>query len=277
MALSIYDLRLAQRVVNEQTGSNLRVDGAIGPASQTAIRKWQVQNNLTQTGQIDEKTWGAMATYISQRFVTVEDVANAAKNSGLPASVLLAFWEVESVGAGFLNDGRCTILFEGHKFYEYVTARISQKQALAWNRAYPNLCFPKWDAKSYIGGGGEWRRFEQARALDATCAMLSTSWGLFQLMGFNYNFGGFADVQSMVEAHIATEHNHLNAILNFINTYRISVGGANKMGIRYTSLRDAVVAKDFKAIAAIYNGAGYAANKYDERMKTADAVWARRF
>lgn len=276
MALDTYDLRLAQRVVNEQTGANLRADGVIGPASQQALRKWQVQNSLPQTGKVDDATWGAMSPYISQRFVTVGDIVKAATNAGLPPSMLLAFWEVESVGAGFLNDGRCTILFEGHKFYEYVTARISAKQAQAWNRAYPNLCFPKWDSKSYIGGAGEWRRFEQARALDATCAMLSTSWGLFQLMGFNYNFGGFKDVQTMVEAHIATEHNHLNAILNFINSYRVSVGGANKMGIRYTSLRDAVIAKDPKATAAIYNGAGFAANKYDERIKAAEAAWARR-
>lgn len=272
MELTIHDYKLAQRVINEQSKTGLLVDGAFGAKSKQALRTWQGQQSLPVTGQLDSNSWSRMLVYISKRFVTIDDIVLAADKAGIPRSMLLAFWEVESVGAGFLNSGKCVILFEGHKFYEYVSTRISPRQAQAWASKYPSLCYKGWSSQFYKGGEAEWDRFEAARALDANCAMLSTSWGLFQLMGFNYAYGGYASVQDMVQEHMKSEHAHLEAIVNYIDRYK--VGASVRARIGFAGLKEAIKAKSFTASAYIYNGSGYAQHGYHTRLQKAQTKWA---
>src|SRR5438477_9335143 len=102
-------------------------------------------------------------------------------NCDVPAIKSVA--EVESAGDGFLNDGRVKILFEGHKFYKYTKGAYAQ--------SHPTICFPKWTKAFYakgpnaeVGGAGELARLDEAIALDRPGALLSASYGKFQLMGF---------------------------------------------------------------------------------------------
>ena len=272
MELTTHDYKLAQRVINEQSKTNLTVDGVFGAKSKQALRTWQGQHGLAQTGQLDTISWGRMLVYIAKRFVTIEDIVRTADDANIPRSMLLAFWEVESVGAGFLNSGKCVILFEGHKFFEYVSTRISTRQAQVWASKYPTICYKGWTNKFYKGGEAEWDRFEQARTLDGNCAMLSTSWGLFQLMGFNYAYAGYANVQDMVQAHMKSEHAHLEAIVNYIDRYKVSAAVRARVG--YPGLKEAIQAKSFTASAHIYNGAGYAQHGYHTRLQKAQEKWA---
>lgn len=267
-----HDFKLAQRVINEVTGANLSVDGDFGQKSKTALRTWQKEAGLAVNGILDETAWVAMQPHIERRFVTIQDIIKAAEDDGLPPSMLLAFWEVESIGAGFLNSGKCVTLFEGHKFYEYVSDRISRRQAEAWRAKYPDLCYPKSTSVHYRTGEREWARFERARTLDATCALLSTSWGLFQLMGFNYAYADYANVQDMVADHMESEHHHLASIVKYINNYTINARLRSALGVR--NLREAVIKKDFVATAHIYNGPAYARHNYDKRLRDAEHTWS---
>lgn len=274
MALTKEQIKFAQRTINETTSSRLKTDGAVGPLSREAIGVYQKNNGLAITRQFDDATYAFMLPYIQRRFVTTQDIIDAANRDGLPPSMLLAFFEVESLGEGFQMDGRCVILFEGHKFYEYVSKRLGVKTAVEWSKKYPTLCYPKATTQFYKGGNGEWGRLEQARTLDATSALLGTSWGLFQLMGFNYAYGGFPDVQTMVEMHMQSEHHQLAAIVNFINKVQVNPQTAHRYKV--DSLRQAVMTKNYEATAAIYNGPSFAKFDYHTKLRNAEQAWARK-
>lgn len=262
MQMTKHDYALVQRALNERMGLSLKADGVFGPKSQEGLRAYQSRYGLSVTGTLDESTMGSIWPYVEQRFATIKYISDAAEDYGLDPAALLAFWEVESIGAGFLTDGRCVILFERHKFYEYVSKRLGRKQAEIWRKDYPDLCHPVWDSSIYEGGFGEWNRLGRASALDAVCALLSTSWGLFQIMGFNYAMAGYEDVQSMVAAFSESEKNHVVGACNFIASQR--------------SLLNALRERNWNAAARIYNGPGYAKNNYHVKLADAYRRWLER-
>lgn len=60
--------------------------------------------------------------------------------------------------------------------------------------------YPKWEKGHYKGGMGEYDRLEQARKIHPEAADSSASWGMFQIMGFNYAACGKKSVESFVVA-----------------------------------------------------------------------------
>ncbi len=117
--------------------------------------------------------------------------AAALLNCDVPAIKAVA--EVESAGDGFLSDGRVKVLFEGHKFYKYTKGAYAQ--------SHPTICYLKWTRAFYakgpnpdVRGAGELARLDEAIALDRTAALMSASYGKFQIMGFNYEICGFENV-----------------------------------------------------------------------------------
>lgn len=256
-----HDYKLIQRALNETMGVELVVDGAIGRASLNVISKYQEQNGLAVTSQLDMDTFAQLYAYAQTRFVTVEQIAKTAVEYNFSPASLLAFWEVESNGMGFLADGRTVILFERHKFYQYVSERLGKAQAEAWRKSHPDLCHPVWDPAYYGIKGGEWDRLNRACQLDATCALLSASWGLFQLMGFNYAMAGFQDVQSMVGAFQTCEQNQLIGACRFISAQ--------------PALMTSMKTRNWASVARIYNGPRYAENSYDTKLKNSFDKWSK--
>src|SRR3546814_1144412 len=64
---------------------------------------------------------------------------------------------------------------------------------------------------------GEWERLEAACLLDRAAALQSASWGLFQIMGFNYSYAGFADVEAFAAAQHAGAEQQAGAFARFIS------------------------------------------------------------
>lgn len=92
---------------------------------------------------------------------------------------------------------------------------------------------------------------------DAELRLLSTSWGIGQIMGFNFKAAGYEDVNDMVDSFIISEDNQVKGFLNFIK--------ADK------NLMQQIRAKNFAGIARIYNGPGYknlpVEKRYDTKLK----------
>jgi hypothetical protein len=164
-----------------------------------------------------------------------------------PASVL-AVAEVESNGSHDLPDGRPKILFEAHQF----SARTGGR----FDATHPRISSPVWDRSLYVGGAGEYGRLEAAMGLDREAALKSTSWGLFQIMGFNHKAAGFATVEDFVAFIKGPDDADMEAFINFVR--------ANPPILR--ALRD----KDWKAFALHYNGPGAVAS-YSAKMTDAYA------
>ncbi|QSX79738.1 N-acetylmuramidase domain-containing protein [Agrilutibacter solisilvae] len=179
-----------------------------------------------------------------------EDLARALQ---VEEATLRAVAEVEAAGSGFLPapDLRPKILFEGHAFHRLTGGRYSD--------SHPAISHRHWDPKKYSGTlAGEWARLDAASQLDRTAALQAASWGLFQIMGFNYPYCGSADVEAFVAAQHESGTQQLALFVKFVSR---------------PPFLDALKTKNWAAFAEAYNGPGYAANHYDTRLADAHKRW----
>ena len=173
---------------------------------------------------------------------------SASLETDLPS--LWAVMTVETSGCGYLPDRRPKILFERHIFSELTRHRHDAGFPDISNRT-PGGYGPS--------GANQYVRLERAMALDPTAAMLATSWGLGQVMGFNAERAGHAGVDAMVTAFLESEDRQIEAMGSFIRGKNL--GGALRHG-------------DWAGFARQYNGANFKANDYDGKLARYHARYA---
>lgn len=161
-----------------------------------------------------------------------EDIAAAAQQLGVEPAVVHAVDEIESRGHGFLPDKRPTILFERHIF--------SRRTGHRYDIGHPGISNPK--AGGYgAGGAHQYDRLAAAIALDRKAALQSASFGRYQVMGFNAEICGWADVETFVASMMESESEHLKAFIGYCQ--------ANDL-VRYLAMHD------WRSFTAGYNGPG---------------------
>ena len=176
--------------------------------------------------------------------LNLEDFQTAAQLLNCEIFAIQAVAEVESRKSGFLPDGRLVILFERHQFHKFSGGKFSAQ--------HPAISNPT--AGGYVGGAGEWLRYEDAMKLDRRAALMSASYGLFQIMGFNHKLCGYATVEGFVAAMDEGEGEQLKAFCRFLQSAALD-----------DELRD----KQWRAFARGYNGPAYRKNNYDVKMAAA--------
>lgn len=187
--------------------------------------------------------------------LTQDDWDHAAQLLNCPSTRVQAVTQVESSGSGFDSTGAPTILFEALKFHK-LTGGV-------WDRLNPTISSATWDRSLYSRGpdadarnAGEWQRLTLARTRNLSAANMSTSWGMFQIMGENYHACGFDTLPDFVDAMTnGGQAAHLSAFVEFV--------------LASHRLADAIVSGDPVAFAGAYNGPGYAANHYDTKLTEA--------
>ena len=178
--------------------------------------------------------------------ITEDDYIRAAKTLGCDVEAIKAFAKVESRGTGFLPDGKPVILFERHIFH-----RLLKQKGLSCNDT--SICSTR--TGGYLGGSKEHERLERAVKIDRDSALQSASWGMFQVMAFNWKLCGYESLQSFINAAHRSEADHLNMFVGFIKANR--------------TLLEAVRNKNWDIAARIYNGPGYKKNAYDVKLAKA--------
>jgi N-acetylmuramidase len=137
--------------------------------------------------------------------LTESDFETCADMLNVDVRAIKTIAAVESRGGGFFPDNTPKTLFEAHKFYKYTDGLFAESD--------PDLCVKNWTPSLY---GKNWReekkRFYRAEALDQEAALLSCSWGMFQIMGFNFKACGFKTVFDFVKAMHKDEGEHLKAL-----------------------------------------------------------------
>jgi hypothetical protein len=231
-----------QKSLNEllPTPPNLTIDGQWGPMTITALRSFQGLNGLSLSGQYDANTQAVLSPFMAAKYLSIAAI-NAAANQlavDVPAMVTVAL--TESKSAGFLASGDPVILFERHKMYAALTAKLGPTQTQQYARLYPNIV--NLAEGGYQGGQAEYRRLNLALALDRDSALASASWGMFQIMGFNFPSCGYPSVLSYVTDQRQSELQHLQSFVKFILANSILV----------TALRT----HNWTAFAQYYNGSG---------------------
>lgn len=245
-----------QKSLAEKLALNLTIDGNFGPASITALKQYQLKNGIPSTGVYDPQTQASIEPFLLSKFVTLQDFQTGATQLGVELASLKAIQETETAGAGFLYTGRPKILFERHWFLKFLQQGPYKSNAAGLQKlmlANPDIISAT--PGGYVGAVGEWPRFSRAFAIDAQSAMQSTSWGLFQEMGFNFADCGYANVGTFVDDMKLSEMKQLNASIVFIER--------NNGGRLQTDLQ----AKNWTDFARLYNGSGAVAT-YSAKMSS---------
>lgn len=239
-------------------GFDIVADGIFGKKTESAVKQFQQANGLVVDGIVGRKTRTAIAGEHTGKLLKEADIVAAAELLGVDVAAVKAVNRVESRGNGFLADGRCVILFERHIFYREYAKKYGKEAAQSLCERRPDLCNPR--AGGYVGGAAEWPRLNAAVLYDKTAALKAASFGLFQIMGFNFAAAGFDDVEAFAAAMELSEGEQLAAFVRFIKS--------NKR--MHTALKN----HDWAAFAAAYNGAEYKRNAYDSKLAHAYSVFA---
>jgi len=247
------EVTLLQRALNELGNYNLVLDGSFGPGTANCLKDWQKKNGFVIDGFYNSSIHHSIRDLINLKYIRFDEIDEYALTIGIEPNILKAFTIVESKGGGFFNNGTCKILFERHVFYNQVIRKFDKKVAISWMNKFPNICHPVWNQTSYLGGIREWDRLSAAIDLDAECALLATSWGMFQVMGFNYGACGYENVGDFVADLSSTEKYHISSIVMFIRNNR--------------PLYRACIEKNFNDMAKHYNGPEYAKNNYHIKLR----------
>ena len=183
--------------------------------------------------------------------LTENDFQRVADWLGVEVAVVKAIQAVEAGGrGGFVAPGRPVILFEGHIFWRELKKRgLNPERHVAGNE---NILYPKWEKGHYYGGIREHERLGKAREIHKEAADASTSWGMFQVMGFNYAMCGYGSVEEMVKDMCAGEDKQLEAFARFV---------------KFAKLQSCLEQKDWAGFARRYNGPRYAQNQYDKKLE----------
>lgn len=269
----VFDVKTIQRQLNwcliaiQKIPVLLKVDGICGPSTIKAIRAVQAAISATPTGLVEPGSRVSEllgTTYNKDGFIShlllpdpvtqvlllsEGDFLDAAQRLGCLTAHIKAVVAVESTGSGFFKSKRPKILFEAHKFSEFTQHR--------YDLTYPSISSQHWNKKLYYGNDGEYDRLYTALCLDSNAALKATSWGLFQIMGFNFASCSFNSVEEMVKSMYVSEGDQLNAFVAYIK----SVG-----------LDNVLRTNQWAIFAARYNGPAYRENNYDVRLQEAYAL-----
>lgn len=246
------EVKLLQKALSELTGTRLSFDGQFGELSKKTLMQYQSLNGLKLTGTYDAPTLDKIGPFIDRKYIRLSEIDSYADTISVDRNLLKAIAIKEAKASGFTPNGRCLILYERHIFYKYAVRKFGQAKVSTWAKQNPNICHPSQDSKAYMGGEREWDRLNIAKNWDAETALISCSWGMFQIMGFNFGLAGYEDVGSFVADMSASEKFHIKALASFI--------------VNNKPLYQAFKNKNFQQIALHYNGSNYRINNYDKDL-----------
>lgn len=181
------------------------------------------------------------------------DLPIIGREIGVGEDEIHAVLDVEAAGSGFDRQGRPKMLFEPHVFWRELGKGPKRDKAAA-----AGLAYPRWKPGAYPRDS--YPRLIAAMKIDEEAALRSASWGLGQVMGFNFKVAGYGSAKEMVLAFMNDEEHHLRAMVRFIVA---------------NGLDAALRAHNWKAFARGYNGPGFAKNGYDRKLAAAFAKWKR--
>lgn len=209
------------------------------------------------------------------------DFIALAQQSGFSESLLRAFNKVEAPKGPFYSSGALTTLYEPHVAYrnapkskrdKMLRMRVSidgKRYPLArkkWKRgSYPRNSFPLIDKCASFAG--------------TETAARACSWGAFQVLGENAKSLGFQSAVKMVKYMAKGEREQLDVAIRYLERSQKALAACKsiKKLANSTPIKD--LGRDgkneenfldhFRTLAGYYNGSGYEANGYHEKLRDA--------
>lgn len=245
------DVVLLQEIL-ARAGYKVAITSVFDQETKDAVVDFQKKHGLDADGIVGYRSWEALLLSEIQagERLTDKEFEVVARLLSCETAALKAVLEVETGGrGGFFAPGKPAILFEGHIFWNQLKKKgIDPQNHVAGNE---NILYPKWNKTHYKGGLAEYDRLEKARKIDRDAANASASWGMFQIMGFNYAACGESSIESFVNAMSESELKQLILSTRFI---------------KQAGMLPALQRKDWTEFARRYNGPAYAENSYDTKL-----------
>ncbi|MFD0739828.1 N-acetylmuramidase domain-containing protein [Lysobacter koreensis] len=211
--------------------------------------------------------------------VSEADYQAAAKKLNCEVAAIKAVAKVESGGKrSFDSKNRPVILFERHKFHKHTGGKFSEEYpwlsskkgySLANTKAKKALLKAERQAGTHSTGDfygatsdTNYVRLAKAYLLDKDAALKSCSWGKFQVLGENAEWLGYRDVSEFVKLMAVSESEHLDSFVRFVKNNHAALKGVQTL--------------DWAKFASAYNGKNYKAFNYDEKMRKAYEIYAKK-
>ena len=240
-------------------GKALKPDGDFGVSTEHAVLQFQKSVGILADGKVGDKTRAALSGQSVSKFLKDSDYIAAAKRLKVSELAIRVFGATEGRGVGFLENGKAKILFERHRMYFYLVQLKGKAFANAQMKQYPNLVNTA--TGGYKGDEAEYVRLSLAKNICAEAALMSCSWGQFQIMGENWKELGYASVFEFVEQMQLNESLQLEAFIRFIEWKTGTVNG------KKVALIDALRAENWEAIFTLYNGSNYKKLGYQAKFQ----------
>lgn len=192
--------------------------------------------------------------------ITEQQKQDLAKEFLVDLPTVKAVYNVESSGEGFSKiTGKIKIQFE-----PTILSKLLLKKGINHSiktvyvgtlQEYELVCDGIVLTNGVEGQQSEYEALELAKKIDSQLALMSTSWGIGQIMGFNYVLAGYSSVDEMVNDFLKGESQQLRGMLMFIKN--------NK------TMLDCLRSHNWAGFADLYNGPSYRKFNYDVRLKEA--------
>lgn len=249
-AVATLQKQLAKLGYKGKNGKPLSIDGNFGESTEYAVIRFQKTNGLVDDGKVGDKTRAALAGGDTSKFLKPDDYKKAALRLAVPELNIRAFGATESRGVGFLKNGKAKILFERHKMYAYLVKFKAKDFANKQMKLFPNLV--NTSTGGYKGNEAEYIRLSLAKNIHEDSALMSCSWGQFQIMGENWQDLGYSSIQAFVDQMQTNESLQLEAFIRFIKTKK--------------GLLPALQKEDWDTVFRLYNGPNYKKLGYEAKF-----------
>lgn len=194
--------------------------------------------------------WGVS----SELKLSKADIIAVANDLNIEPAALKAVIDVEAAGEGFDKQGRPTILFEPHIFWDELGKIHYYTKRTELAKKHKGLLSQKWDKSLYRIGGSSHDKLKIGADLHWEAAHKSASWGLGQIMGFNAQKIGYATLKDFIDDMYESEAKQLKAMGMFLKA---------------NGLISKLQRHDWAGFARGYNGSAYAKNQYDVKLAAA--------
>jgi hypothetical protein len=183
-------------------------------------------------------------------------------------SAAIAVLCVESGGRGFADDGKMTIRFENHIFFD----QWGSANRADFDRHFRFNASRRWTGHTHSAAGngpfvsfhgnqaGEWAAYQTAAHRNEPAALRSISMGSPQIMGFNHGLIGYDSARGMFDAFQAGERSQILGMFDFIK-------GPGSTSTKLQALQR----EQWHQFASLYNGPGNAA-EYGSRIREYEEV-----
>lgn len=240
-------------------GKALKPDGHFGISTEYAVIQLQKSVGILADGKVGDKTRAALAGQSVSKFLKDSDYIAAAKRLNVSELAIRVFGATEGRGVGFLKNGKAKILFERHRMYFYLVQLKGKNFANAQMKQYPNLV--NIATGGYKGDAAEYTRLSLAKHICPEAALMSCSWGQFQIMGENWKDLGYSSVFDFETQMQTSESLQLEAFIRFIEFKTGTING------KKIALIDALRAEDWSSVFTLYNGPNYKKLGYQAKFQ----------